>query len=475
MIPVALVVSLLVTNLQLTSYKDRRGVFEEQQRQSQERLNNIYFYSQLKMDVYMPPSLLSVFAKGLDESIGNKITVSAFDLPELTTTAQRGNAFIRLFNSIDVTGVVRILSIFIVLMAACPIAQEREQQTGKIIFANSILRLEYYLSKYVALMAIGGIVTLVTFVTPIVRMWFDTQVGLSPSDIGSIALMMLSGILYLSVFVLISLAISAASPKISVATLASLMVWVMLTYVYPFTANSVIDRLVKVPSDNSVTEEIEKISLEIWKEGRSFIEAHNYHIFNSNYGMSTGNFNLIAENRGTTKKTFEATKAVHDHMFPKIWDRMKEMERIRNEQKAKQLYKKLLYDKVSFVIPDRMYQQLCESVASTDYASREKRITDGARNYRSILMSYIQSAGGFGYPFFTQMPVSEMRDNWKDYPQEVIDRYCKKPESLNISGVPQWVMPRKAADFSAWVTLLLFNLVAGCLSIWIFNKYLSFK
>ncbi len=474
MIPVALVVSVLVTNLQLTSYKDRREVFEEQQRQSQEQLNNIYFYSQLKVDVYMPPSPLSVFAKGLDESIGNKITVSALDLPELTTASQRGNAFIKLFNSIDITGIVRILSIFIVLMAACPIAQEREQQTGKLIFANSTGRLEYYLSKYTALMVIAGIMVLVTFVVPLVWMWFDPRVELSLANTGSIALMMLSSILYLSVFVLISLAISAASPKISIATLASLMVWVTLAYIYPFTANSVIDRLVKVPSDNGIAEQIEKIDQEAWKDANSFREGKKLHVMQSNYGMSMNGL-FITENRGTTKAVYEATKMLHDYTIPKQLDKISKVETIKNGQKAKQLYKKQLYDKIAFVIPDRIYQHVCESLASTDYDSREKRYTDATKNYQSALTQYIQSAGGFGYAFFTQMPESEMRDSWNDYPQDVIDRYCAHPEPLNLAGLPQFTIPRKTTDLSAWVILLLFNLVVGYLSAWVYNKYLSFK
>ncbi len=476
MIPVALVVSLLVTNLQLSSYKDRRDVFEEQQRQSQEQLDNVYFYSRLKVDVYMPPALLSVFAKGLDESIGNKITVSALDLPELTTTSQRGNAFIRLFNSIDITGIVRIMSIFIVLLAACPIAQEREQQTGKLIFANSAGRLEYYFSKYTALMAIAGIMVLVTFLVPIVWMWFDPKVGLSLVDIGSIILMMVSSILYLSVFVLISLAISAASPKISIATLASLMVWVTLAYIYPFTANSMIDRLVKVPSDNSVTEQIEKIDTDIMLEGQLFVYEHNL-VGGYSCRMSSDMHGIIVENRLSDKTTLEGNMALLNYVLPKWLNRVNLVSAIKEDQKKHLLRKKTLYDHLTFFIPDRIYQNLCEQVSGTDYGFREKNFTDAAKNYRSVLIGYMQSKNGFGYPFFTQMPESEMRERGDKYPPPVEDRYCKDEnlDKINAVELPKYSMSNRSKNTMAWTGLLLMNLVFGSLSLWIYNKYLSFK
>ncbi len=479
MIPVALVVSILVTNLQLTSYKDRNEVYEEQQRQSQEQLNNIHFYSQLKVDVYMPPSPLSVFAKGLDESIGNKITVSALDLPELTTASQRGNAFIRLFSSIDITGIVRILSIFIVLMAACPIAQDREQQTGKMIFANSTGRLEYYLSKYTALMVIAGIMVLITFVVPVVWMWFDPRIDLSLANTGSIILMMLSSILYLSVFVLISLAISATSPKVSVATLASLMVWVTLTYIYPFTANSVIDRLVKVPSDHIVTGQINEIDQDIRKKTILFAFENDAMVNRGWCSQSSdGTIPAVITEYWLGEKTyFEKAKRLLDYALPNWFQRLNQVEAIKDGQKKCLLRKKDWYNRTTFFIPDRVYQNLCEQSAGTGYDFREKKFTEAVKNYRLELTRYMQSKDGFGYPFFTQISEPEMRDNYEEYLPAVVERYCEEENlvKINVTEFPQFNIPHHSGGTVAWAGLLLMNLAFGALSLWIYNKYVSFK
>ena len=478
MIPLALILSLLVSNLQLTSYKDRYTIFEEQQRNSQEQLNNIYFYSQVKMDVYKPPSPLSIFAKGLDESIGNKITVSALDVLELTTTSQRGNAFIRIFNSIDITGIVRILSIFIVLMAACPIAQEREQQTGKLIFANSVGQFEYYLSKYTTLIIIACMMTLITFMMPLIRMWLDPQVGLSSADIASIALIMLSGVLYLSVFVLISLAVSAVSPKMSVATLTSLMVWIMLTFIYPFTVNSVIDHLVKVPSDNSVAEQIAEIDRDVYEKCILFAFENDTRINRGWCGISTDLLpGLVVQYNLAEKAYFEKAKKMLDYALPLWFQRINRVEAIKYEQKKYLLQKKVWYERFAFFIPDRVYQNACEQLAGTDYTCREKQFIETAQNHRSTLMSYMQSKDGFDYPFFTQIPEAEMGDRYEEYPPAIVERYCKNENQVKINAaeLPQFNMPRRSSGATAFAGLLLMNLIFGILSLWIYNKYVSFK
>lgn len=474
MIPVALVLSFLVTNLQMTSYKDRTQVYLEQQKQSNERLDNAHFYSQFEVDVFMPPSLLSVYAKGLDESIGNKITVSVIEMPELSNTSQRSNAFIRIFNNIDISGIVKILSIFIVLLAACPIAMDRERQTGKLIFANSVGQFEYYLSKYTTLMIIISMVTVIVFIIPVAWMTFDTKITLALSNVGSILLMMISSILYLSAFALVSLAISAMSSKVSIATISSLIVWVVLVFVYPFTVNSMIDRLVKMPSASAINEEISQIDNETHKEMLQFGENHAKQI-NSFCGMTISQSAIIATCNVTTKDCFESYKFVNEFTLPKWWNRNDQVYALKESQRKKQLHKKKLYEQFTFFIPDNIYQNVCEQIAGTDYEFRERRFMDAARNYRSILMDYIQSKNGFGYTFFTQMPELEMRDTYDDYSQSVMDRYCDGLDKIFTAEVPRFIFSYQTETVSIWMVLLvLLNAVLIGLSVH-FSKSVSFK
>jgi ABC-type transport system involved in multi-copper enzyme maturation permease subunit len=476
MILTALAVGLLVTRVQVTSFKDRWAVYREQQQQSQDRLADACYYSQIKVDVYMPPTVLSVFAKGLDETVGNKITVSALDLPEPVFTSQRGDAFLKIFNNMDIAGVMKILSIFIILMATCPIALDREQQIGKLIFSGPVGRLEYYLSKYVSLLVVACIGALVAFFIPLVWIWFDPQVSLSLPEAGSILYMLFLSVLYFSVFIFIGLAVSAMSAKISTATLSGLMVWVMLAYVYPFAVNSVIDRTVKVTSDSVINDRIEKLENKIRIETLQFIKDNNLSGGGTACNYSTDGRGIIEELSIASKALFIQGLKSNEFSLPKWFNHINTVTEMKENQKKQLLRKKTLYDRFAFFLPDRIYQNLCEAATGTDYHFREERFIEAAKNYRTILMEYTQSKNGFGYAYFTQLPKAEMRDDYSDYSPDMIDKYCEEENLSKIaSGIPQFNHPHRPPGFMAWLGLLLTNIILGGISLWIYNKHLSFK
>ncbi|MDR2763849.1 MAG: ABC transporter permease [Tannerella sp.] len=477
MIPVSLLISLLVSSFQITSFKDRQATFREQQIQSGKAMENIYFYSQLKVDVYMPPSVLSVFSKGIDESTGNNVTVSALDQPELRTTSQRKNAFAGIFNRMDISDAVRILGIFIVLMAACPIVQDREQQTGKLIFANPVGFFEYYLSKYVAQMTVACIMVFIVFLIPVGWLSIDPQTDFTLASLGAVGGIVMAAILYLSIFVFISLAISAVSSKTAVATLASLTVWVILVFIYPFTATSVIDRLIAVPSDNSISEQTAETDKRIAIENMMFLNETDGFV---NMGWCILNISgapagLVIEYGTATKDYFDRAKAILDFALPRWWKRMDEVDAMKENQKRQLLYKRTLYNRSTLFIPDCIYQRVCEQSAGTDYDFREKQFLDAVKNYRSMLMDYIRSKDGFGYAFFTQVPESEMLNHYEDYPPEFEERYCKNRIPLNLSDLPQFSMPYRSQRAAPWTGLLLIFFISGILSLSVSHKYLSFK
>ena len=143
----------------------------------------------------------------------------------------------------------------------------------------------------------------------------------------------------------------------------------------------------------------------------------------------------------------------------------------------KQLYKRRLYERFAFFIPDNVYQNIYEQIAGTDYDYRQRQFMDNARIYRSVLMDYIRSKNGFGYAFFTQVPESEMRDTLEEYSQAVVDKYCSKENLQKIftAEAPQFTIFHRTKTSSMMVLLVLLNVVFCSLSIPICNKYLSFN
>jgi ABC-type transport system involved in multi-copper enzyme maturation permease subunit len=475
MMPAAIIISILISNFQIDFYKARKEVFQEQQLQSNERLKEIFFYSDLKVDLFVPPSVLSIFSKGIDESIGNKLTVSILDQPELKTTSQQGNAFIKIFNNMDITGIIKIMSIFIVLLAACPIVKDREERTGKLIFANSVGRFEYFLSKYVSLMIIAFVMVFTVMIIPVIWMNIDPKIELTSLTYGSILLILLACICYLSIYILISLTLSAICSRMSIATLYSLIVWTILAFIYPYTANSVIDRMIPVVSDYSISDQIQKMDENIMFDNMKFIEETDNFINRSWCSMSQNDIGLITEYTMADKNYFNKAKAIVDNLLPKWWKRISDVDAMKENQKKQLLSKKLIYDKVTFLIPDRTFQSICDYSAETDYNFREKRFTDAAKSYRSVFMDYVKSKGGFGYPFFTQVPEQLMLDNYEDYPPGFEERYCENLKPLDLSDLPQFDMPTQSKIAESWIGLLISFAFSVLLSLFVYFKYLSFN
>jgi hypothetical protein len=63
-----------------------------------------------------------------------------------------------------------------------------------------------------------------------------------------------------------------------------------------------------------------------------------------------------------------------------------------------------------------------------------------------------------------------------DYDKELVERYSK-PENLKkiATDLPHFNMPRRSTFSLAWMWLLVANVIVGGLSLWTYNKYLSFK
>jgi hypothetical protein len=318
--------------------------------------------------------------------------------------------------------------------------------------------------------------TAVIFFTPVAWMTLDAQVELTLSALGSVLLMMVFSILYLSVFVLVSLSVSAMSPKVSIATVSSLMVWAMLVFVYPFTVNSMIDRLVKMPSENAITEQIEQIEKEYMQE------MMQYHNESPQFGCPQCNSSSTAGVQTmlgiASRECFEKIKSQNDFFLPKYQTGRERMYSLKDGQKKQQLRKRKLYEQFAFFVPDNIYQNVCEQIARTDYDFRERQFMDAARNYRNVLMDYVRSKNGFGYAFFTQMPQSEWRDTYSEYSQEVMDKYCRKSDLDKIftAETPRFTFFHRTKTPAIWVVLLvLLNLTLGALSIQICNKFLKFN
>ena len=193
-------------------------------------------YSFLRFNVDRPPNSLSHFNRGLDKRLGNTVRVHRAFVPTLWDAGLHGmdNPFLNLLSSIDLVVVFQVvLSLLALLFAYDAVSGEHEKGTLRLLMTTPVSRSKILLAKYIGAMA--------TLVVPLTISLILTQILISGS--GSIVLsgddwiriggFFLTSNLYLSVFYLMGLLISATTRRTATALMSCMFAWVFLVLIYP--------------------------------------------------------------------------------------------------------------------------------------------------------------------------------------------------------------------------------------------------
>lgn len=173
------------------------------------------------------------------------------------------NWWLRRFEVVDWSFIVRyVISFLAIAMAYNAISGERETGTLRLLLANPVPRAHVLIGKYlahltclVAAVAVGALVSLLMLV-------LGDAVALDRKIAAMVVLFLTATALYASIFLLLGLAVSAATGRSSTSLVALVLVWAVLIVAIPQTS-----RLLAVTTVDSMGY--------WWDETDSAIEAAN--------------------------------------------------------------------------------------------------------------------------------------------------------------------------------------------------------
>lgn len=463
---VAVVLSLSVGYLRVNNYKEKYNTYMVENKAAQERLKEAQVYSELEIAVFAQPNPLSVFAKGIDDKVGNKIIVSATHYPGIQSTSQKANLFLNLFSDIDITGIVKLFSIFIILMTAGVIAGEREDETLKIIFTNNVSRIEYFLSKYISISIVAFSSVIVIFLIPTLMILFGKGISSGSNLISNVIYLLGVSFLYISAFVLLSLLLSAKSQTSSQAVMTALFIWLGITFIYPQLTSSLATRIHKTPSKVVLQSEIKQIDRDFRKKNFDYILKNRelrptYSNYYSTFSQDNGRSSLLGVTRKvdmTQKYFFEHSKKNLDYQISNLWERHNVVRSIEDNYKNSLLKQASLFDLLNFLMPDFELKKISENIALTSREQREEAFHNAAIVYRESLIEYIRSKNGFGYSFFTQTPEEVMKDDYSAYTDEDLQR-SSNMKQLKTDDIPTFYFKPRRALLRGITILLVLNLI----------------
>lgn len=254
-------------------------------RRSQERKT----YSGGRLNVARPPNPLSIFNVGLDKRLGNEIWISHGFVPTLwdTGTYKLTNPLLNLFTAIDIVFIFEVvLSLIALIFAYDAITGERERGTLRLVVTHPVRRGQILLAKYISAMLCLLVPLLMSLLLAAILLTTSTAISLSIGDFLRIGGIILSSIVYLSVFYLIGMLISAVTRRTGTALMIAMFVWGFWVLVYP---NAVLAAIAppetSQPRMVSAYEKIKQIWEAFDKERKQFLANDAFPGEDPDFGM----------------------------------------------------------------------------------------------------------------------------------------------------------------------------------------------
>ena len=197
----------------------------------------------------IPPTPLSIFVKGLDESMGRSYEIRFGGQVRVGSKQQRVNNLFRLFTAPDLLYIVKvIISLCAMLFAFDIISGEKEAGTLRLSLSNNVGRPIIVIGKW-----IGGFVSLIVpffiaILLGVILVTLSPQVQMNEENWVKLGTFLLSSLLYLSVFFSLGLFISSITHRPASSLVISLFMWALIVFVIPNLGNILARQFVTIPS-----------------------------------------------------------------------------------------------------------------------------------------------------------------------------------------------------------------------------------
>lgn len=222
----------------LKDYEQRLTAYNTATQESHQRLREEKTYSYYigGLVAHRPPNPLSIFNLGLDKQVGNKINVHHGFVPTIWDAEKHrsDNPFLNLFTSIDIALVFQgILSLLALIFAYDALAGERERGTLRLVLSHPIRRGDILFAKYISAMLCLLVPLLISLFLCVILLTTSIAISLNAGDFLRIGGIVLTSLLYVSLFYLLGMLISAVTRRTGTALMLAMFVWGFLVLVYP--------------------------------------------------------------------------------------------------------------------------------------------------------------------------------------------------------------------------------------------------
>lgn len=483
-IPLTMIVS-------VDDYKNQARIYQIDHEASENELKNLTVYSSLRPTVVKKPEALSMFSKGISANVGNKTKVSLQEYPLFPSghATSRDNPLLNAFFSLDFSTVIAIvISLLALVFAYDSITREREDGTMKLVFTGQVSRISFLAGKLVGLLLTLLPILIFCYLLACLIIMVNQGISLTASDWAGIALLFLTSVIYMLVFTLLGMFISACTAHSSSAIVLSLLCWTGFLFLVPNMASYLSQSIAKTPLYDNVQTVIDDHQKKYWEEYWKMLSENaektgviqfghwNFNIGDDGNVEMSGGKREVAQAHRLTAMWAEPYRI---DMADKIWAVQKEyLDKLVKQQRVQQ--------RLSWLSPSELFGQAADALCRTDMNAFLKYM-ETQRDYRQTIIRFFTGNNLFAsFLYFTPQPEEEFPTEQEmfDYHEKGIGGIEKSggwtyPENpyINTDNVPRYVyaMSAPGATFRAALgrlaALLAISVVLLLGSVAAFMKY----
>ena len=246
----------------------------ETHRQELPEISKTYSAGMGWMTLDRPPNPLSIFNTGLDKRLGNEINVSHAFIPTIwdADKHEAENSYFNIFNSIDIVLILQgILSLLALTFAYDAIAGEYENGTLRLVLSHPVRRGSILLAKYIGAMVCLLVPLLMSLLLVLILLTTSAMISLNTDDFLRVGGIVLTSLIYLSLFYLIGMLISAITRRTSTALILSMFVWGFLVLVYPNMILTAVDTAPRTDTQLATYHQVKQMWEEFERKREQFL------------------------------------------------------------------------------------------------------------------------------------------------------------------------------------------------------------
>lgn len=473
--------------INIEDYENQVRIYETDRKEAETKLAETRVYSGLRPVIVRPPNPLTIFSKGINKNVGNKVTTNFGDIPILPEQKASliDNPFLNSFFSLDFINVLSILISLLALIFSYDLfTREREEGTMKLSFSKGISRTQFMFGKVSGVLLTLLPILLLSYLVAALIILFSKKIGFGSSDWVNVVLMFGFSFVFMLVFVLIGAFISSRTRSSSASIVVNLLTWIWFIFLAPSLATFISKSYVRIQLYDNLKYAIGDIDREIYKiDSTTQFQLHEeLNLQYRSWWNANGGTDGYFETAGTAKECMEFESLLKARMEPV---------RIDYADKKWAISKSYLDDlekqnRVEEILLSLSPSGLFEMVSSSLSRSNEKAFLDfmdDVREYREVLISHFEQNQWFeSYKYITPQPVETFVSSEE---QAAIAQagnipahwsYGNNP-TLDLEGVPMFThqpVTVLSAIHQALIKMILLLIICIFLSVmiqWSFNRY----